>query len=129
MPVITRRRFLAATGLSGSAIKAREPVLGARDDLVVCARPIQNSHEYIHLATFALASHPRLIYSSSRSGNNALWVRSSPSTKRFMTLPHRLYLRSVYYHITFLHNLGRLVTSISGTSPCIAVPLAGNLIR
>jgi isopenicillin-N epimerase len=67
---ITRRRFLVATGLSlgaatiassctGSAIKAREPVLGARDDWSSVRDQFNLSHEYIHLATFSLASHPR----------------------------------------------------------------------
>ena len=31
---------------------------------------------------------------------------ASPSTKRFMDLPYRLYVRSVYHHFTFLHSLG-----------------------
>jgi isopenicillin-N epimerase len=67
---ITRRRFLAATGLSlGAAaittsctvspIKAREPVFGAPDDWSSVRNQFNLSHEYIHLATFALASHPR----------------------------------------------------------------------
>lgn len=67
---ITRRRFLAATGLSlgaatiissstVSAIKGRERVPGAPDDWSSVRNQFNLSHEYIHLATFALASHPR----------------------------------------------------------------------
>ena len=80
---ITRRRFLAATGLSlGAAtmissskvlaIKRRERVPGAPDDWSSVRDQFDLSHEYIHLATFALASHPRPVREAIEKHRRAL---------------------------------------------------------
>jgi isopenicillin-N epimerase len=93
---ITRRRFLAATGLSlgaatiissstVSAIKGRERVPGAPDDWSSVRNQFNLSHEYIHLATFALASHPRPVREAIEKYRRAL------DENPFLVLDHGLW--------------------------------------
>ena len=93
---ITRRRFLVATGLSlgaaatttsciASPIKAREPVRGARDDWSSVRDQFNLSHDYIHLATFALASHPRPVREAIENYRRAL------DENPFLVLEHGLW--------------------------------------
>src|SRR5205823_12767054 len=67
---ITRRQFLTNVGLSlaASALVSargmsmgedRQPASNALDDWSAVRNQFNLSREYIHLATFALASHPR----------------------------------------------------------------------
>lgn len=93
---ITRRRFLAATGLSlGAAaitssctvspMKPREPVVGTSDDWSSVRNQFDLSHEYIHLATFALASHPRPVREAIEKYRRAL------DDNPFLVLDHSLW--------------------------------------